>query len=240
MGWLKDRREKFYDGAIWVPKPRVYNWFVYVAAYIARPVVKLWTRYTAKGLENVPEEGGPYVYACNHVSFMDPLVMWSILYAHRGGSRFLARTSLFKPILGGWIARGGAIPVDPDSADRTSVKRAAACLKRGENVLIFPEGTRMNRPDKVYRPHAGVVLIAQMGKAQIVPVGIEGTQKIMPYGKPFVRFPHVYVNFGEPIDPKGPEFADVPKRERSKAVLDTVMDEIYRLRGSAKSEKKRR
>ncbi len=57
-------------------------------------------------------------------------------------------------------------------------------LKRGESVLIYPEGTRMNKPEKVYYPHAGAVLIANMGHARIVPIGISGTERIMPYGKP--------------------------------------------------------
>ncbi len=236
MSWFSKRREECYDGPVWVPAGKVRNWFVYVGAYVIRPFVKLLFRYHVKRAAHTPAKGDEAViFACNHVSYMDPVVMWCALYGIYGGSRFLARSSLFKPLIGGAIARAGAIPIDPDSADRKAIKRAAAALKRGEHVLIFPEGTRMNKPDKVYHPHAGLVLIAQMGKAKIVPVGIKGTERVMPYGRKLPRFPKVYVNMGELIDPKGEQFADAPKRERADIITNAVMEEVFRLRDTADS-----
>ena len=234
MGPFKRLREKKYDGPVWVPIENLRNWFIYVAAYLVRPIMKLVFRYKTIGRENIPRA---VVFACNHVSFADPVILWSVLFAYGNGCRFLARSSLFRPVIGGLIARAGAIPIDPDTADRKALKRAASALKRGENLLIFPEGTRMNRPDKVYHPHAGVVLIANMGKAKIVPVGISGTERIMPYGKPkFLRFPRIYCNFGEPIDPKDPAFAELPKKERSMAVANAVMDRCFELRDEARDK----
>ena len=241
MGPFKRLREKKYDGPVRVPIENLRNWFIYVAAYLVRPIMKLVFRYKTIGRENIPRAGEfgeqPVVFACNHVSFADPVILWSVLFAYGNGCRFLARSSLFRPVIGGLIARAGAIPIDPDTADRKALKRAASALKRGENLLIFPEGTRMNRPDKVYHPHAGVVLIANMGKAKIVPVGISGTERIMPYGKPkFLRFPRIYCNFGEPIDPKDPAFAELPKKERSMAVANAVMDRCFELRDEARDK----
>lgn len=241
MGPFKRLREKKYDGPVWVPIENLRNWFIYVAAYLVRPIMKLVFRYKTIGRENIPRAGEfgeqSVVFACNHVSFADPVILWSVLFAYGNGCRFLARSSLFRPVIGGLIARAGAIPIDPDTADRKALKRAASALKRGENLLIFPEGTRMNRPDKVYHPHAGVVLIANMGKAKIVPVGISGTERIMPYGKPkFLRFPRIYCNFGEPIDPKDPAFAELPKKERSMAVANAVMDRCFELRDEARDK----
>ena len=241
MGPYKRLREKKYDGPVWVPIENLRNWFIYVAAYLVRPIMKLVFRYKTIGRETIPRAGEfgeqPGVFACTHVSFADPVILWSVLFAYGNGCRFLARSSLFRPVIGGLIARAGAIPIDPDTADRKALKRAASALKRGENLLIFPEGTRMNRPDKVYHPHAGVVLIANMGKAKIVPVGISGTERIMPYGKPkFLRFPRIYCNFGEPIDPKDPAFAELPKKERSMAVANAVMDRCFELRDEARDK----
>lgn len=231
--WARRRREECYDGPVWVPVRRLRNWFVYVGAYVVRPVIKLAFRYKVSGLENLEGEEGPFVFACNHVSFADPIVLWCVLYRHFGGSRFLARSSLFRPVIGGLIARAGAIPIDPDSADLTAVKRAAAALKRGENLLIFPEGTRMNRPDKAYHPHAGVVLIARMGKAKVVPVGIAGTEKIMPYGKPrFLRFPRVRCALGKPFDVRDARFKAIPKAERAERLAAEIMDRCFQLRDS--------
>ena len=233
MSWFERRREECYDSAVWVPAGKLRNWCVYLGAWLIRPLIKLFFRYeivNPEALERATADG-PVVFACNHLSYADPMVLWCMFYAKGVPSRFLARRTLFKPVVGGFIARVGAIPVDPATADRTAVKRAAAALKRGECLLIFPEGTRMNRPDKVYKPLAGVVLIAQMGKAPILPVGIAGTEKIMPAGKLKVPRPvKVRVAFGEPIDVKGPQFADVEKRQRSQAVLDAVMADVAELR----------
>ena len=149
--------------------------------------------------------------------------------------RILARDTLFRPVFAQLIARVGAIPVNPDSADRTAVKRAAACLKRGESVLIYPEGTRMNKPEKVYHPHAGAVLIANMGHARIVPIGISGTERIMPYGKPkIIRVPRIYLTVGKPIDPRDERFESLPKKGRADATIAAIMDEVFRLRDTAR------
>ena len=92
----------------------------------------------------------------------------------------------------------------------------------------------MNKPDKVYHPHAGAVLIANMGKARIVPIGIKGPEKIMPYGKAkFIRFPRIYLNVGDPIDPKDKRFEEYPKKERSNAIIKEVMDTVFKLRDEA-------
>ena len=215
----------------------MFNWFVYVAAFVIRPVFKVAFRYKVKGAENLKALGDePVLFVQNHVSFADPCITWCVLYGYAHGSRFLARSSLFRPVIGGLLARVGAIPIDPDSADRKAVKRAACCLKRGENMFIYPEGTRMNKPEKAYHPHAGAVLIANMGKARIVPVGIKGTERIMPYGKAkFIRFPRVYVNFGKPIDPREERFEQLPKKGRSDVIIADIMEEVFRLRDEADS-----
>ena len=229
------QREFFYDSPCFFGKRGLPNWFVYVAAYFLRPLCKLLFRYKLVDADKLPTPGQPAVYAVNHVSYADPLFLWVALYAH-GGARFLARSSLFRPIAGGALARAGAIPIDPDSADRTALKRAAAALRRGEKIGVFPEGTRMNRPDKEYRPHAGVVLVANMGKAPIVPIGCSGTELIKPPGQRFFRFPRVCCKVGAPIDPKDEKYAALSKKERTQQVLDDVMAEVFSLRDEAAKE----
>ena len=231
--WRK--REHFYDSPCFFGKQGARNWFVYVVAYFLRPLCKLLFRYKLVGTDKLPAPGTPVVYAANHVSYADPVFLWIALYTH-GGTRFLARSSLFRPVAGGALARAGAIPIDPDSADRTALKRAAAALRRGETVAVFPEGTRMNSPEKEYRPHGGVVLVANMGKAKIVPIGCSGTEAIKPPGKLLFRFPRICCKVGEPIDPKDEKYAALPKKERTQRVLDDVMAEVFALRDEAARE----
>lgn len=229
------KREYYFDNPIWVPRGRVHNWFIYVIAFFLRPIFKICFRYRVKGVENLEKLGDePVVFVGNHVSFADPCITYCALYSHKHPTRIIGRSSLYRPIVGGLLARAGAIPIDPDSADRTAIKRAAACLKNGENMLIYPEGTRMNKPDKVYHPHAGAVLIANMGKARIMPIGIKGPEKIMPYGKAkIIRFPRIYLNIGEPVNPKDERFESIPKKDRSNAIITEIMDEVFSLRDEA-------
>ena len=208
-----------------------HNWFMYVAGFIIRPVAYLLFRIEVRGKENIPAaDGEPVLYVANHVSFSDPVVMWVSTYPRV--TRFLARSNLWRfPVLKGIISRVGAIPVDPESADTKAIKRAAAALKRGECVGIFAEGTRMRNPEKVYKPHAGFVLIANMGKAKIVPVGITGTDRIKPPGQKLLHLPKVTITYGEAFSVK--DFADVPKAERTQAIVDETMRRVFELRDAA-------
>lgn len=210
-------------------KPR--TWLLGACRAVIVPLCKLLFRLESRGFENVPKDGaGPVLFVANHVSYFDPVALWAA--AMPLNTRFLARANLWRvPIFRGMISRMGSIPVEPESADIKAIKRAAAILKRGESACIFAEGTRMRTPDKVYKPHAGFVLIANMGKAKIVPVGITGTERIRPYNKPFLRFPKITVTFGEAIDIA--DYKALPKDERTKTIVSDTMTAVFALRDSA-------
>ena len=85
--------------------------------------LRLRNRLRFFGLENVPE--GPVILACNHASYMDPVLV-SIAF-HRPGRRvrWMAWKVLFRvPVLGFLIRRLGAFPVMPDRADRGALETA--------------------------------------------------------------------------------------------------------------------
>lgn len=106
--------EEIFDSGVWVPKGKPHNWFIYVAAYFVRPILKVCFRWKIRGIENLEAIGDePVVYVCNHVSYADPCVHWCAFYGQRRFSRILARHTLFKPVLAQLIARVGAIPVNP-------------------------------------------------------------------------------------------------------------------------------
>lgn len=210
---------------------RTPNWFLYIAKYVIRPASHLLYRMEVRGRENIPAPGEePVVFVANHVSYADPVVLWCSTPPRI--IRFLARSSLWRiPVFRGIISRAAAIPVDPDSADRKAIKRAVAALKRGECIGVFAEGTRMKSSDKVFNPHAGFVLIAQMGCAKVVPVGITGTDRIAPPNKRLWRLPKVTVTFGTAIDLTS--FSDLPKGERTQAIVDETMRRVFALRDAA-------
>lgn len=177
------------------------------------------------GEENLPAEGG-YIIAGNHVSYLDPMLLWC------GVPRpihFLAKKELFDiPIIGWVITRVWAFPIQRASADREAIQRATALLKRGELVGMFPEGTRQRpgpRDDgELGEAHSGVAFIALRAGVPVVPVGISGTDRALPAGSWLPRFPRVTIRFGPPVDPQ--EFASLDRRERLAAMTAEIMRRI--------------
>lgn len=219
--------EHFYDGSQIGPG-RTSRWFAWIIRFVGWIVVHIFFRVRTEGMENLKQadEGQGFILAGNHMSMIDPLFPWVLL---RSNIRFLAKEELYhNKLLGQMLARIGAIPLARGSADRTAIKRCAAALKRGENVGIFPEGHRRRSPDQVMEFHAGVVLIANMGNAPIIPMGIQGTENIKPDGKKLLRFPKVTIRFGKPLYPKDYDY--LPKKGRAQAITDELMRQCYALR----------
>lgn len=221
--------EYFYDAPIIGPD-RSTRWFSHLVHGVAFVVFKVCFRYRIIGREHLVEvpQGKGAILAGNHASMADPLFG---LLANHMNVRYIGKEELFEgnAILRGGLARIGSFPIRRDSADRTAIKRAVACLKRGEYVGIFPEGTRV-RPERhqEVKFHAGAVLIANMAKTCIIPIALAGTDRIKPAGSHFMHFPRVTVYIDRPIYPS--EFDDLPKKERADACINEVMRRVYAMR----------
>ena len=149
------------------------------------------------GQKNVPEAGGVIV-APNHLSIADPVPVGM------GLSRpayYMASTQIFAiPVLRTLCKWMRAFPVRQDSPDRAALRRAEKLLAAGEALVVFPEGhvAETNELDPIL---PGVIMLSIRSGAPIVPVGIVGTERIIPHGQYVPRRPGrpVLVRFGEPI-----------------------------------------
>jgi 1-acyl-sn-glycerol-3-phosphate acyltransferase len=188
------------------------------------------------GLENLPEQGG-YILAGNHVSYLDPILLWCVT-PHR--THFVARAELFDTPVVGWVSSHVyAFPISRDSADRVAIQRATDLLTHGEPVGMFPEGTRKragqdSTDTTLGEAHAGVAFIAMRAGVPVVPVGISGTEKALPVGAKIPRFPRVTVRFGFPVSPQ--EFAEGGRKERTAAMTTEIMRRIALERDAASEE----
>ncbi|MBG01568.1 MAG: hypothetical protein CL470_04780 [Acidimicrobiaceae bacterium] len=172
-------------------------------------------------------DGEPFILAANHRSFFDFIIAWKCLYELGLTCHCLIRADLFeKPVIGGWLKRNGCIPAS--KATRQEAENlAVSLLSEGYSVAIMPEGRlvpEVDRPDGVGQGRPGISRIATAANVSILPIAIEGTDKVWPMGKAFPRLkfsrPTITVKFGHPI--KLPSNDDIIN-------VGVIMDEIKTL-----------
>jgi 1-acyl-sn-glycerol-3-phosphate acyltransferase len=157
----------------------------------------------ARGQEHVP--GGGFMYASNHQSLLDILVLGAVL---PGDFKWAAKRSLMKiPFLGWHLQLAGHVPVDRDAGKRAAaevIDRFERVMRDGKALLIFPEGTRSEDGNVKDFKNGGFYAAVRAGRP-VVPVGLDGTGALM--GKGAVdtgeldRNRRVMVMIGQPIEP---------------------------------------
>jgi 1-acyl-sn-glycerol-3-phosphate acyltransferase len=131
-------------------------------------------RLEKSGLENIPEKG-PAVLVCNHVSFVDPLVL---LAASPRPIRFVMDHRIFRtPIISFVFRTGKAIPIAPAKEDERLLNEAyekvAEALANGELVGIFPEG-RITDTGELYPFRGGIRRIVERTPVPVIPLALKG------------------------------------------------------------------
>jgi 1-acyl-sn-glycerol-3-phosphate acyltransferase len=165
------------------------------------------------GAENVPE--GPAVYAANHTSALDILVLFGWLPVD---FRIVYKRSLSLVPLVGWsIWLSGHIPIDRSHPFRArrSLAAAARRIRSGTSVVLFPEGTRS--PDGTVRLFKrGSFSLAIEAGVPVVPVSLAGVKAVVPSGMASLRPGHVWVAIARPV----------PASDRTLAEVDAFADEV--------------
>jgi 1-acyl-sn-glycerol-3-phosphate acyltransferase len=176
---------------------------------------------TVEGLENVPRHGGLLVVS-NHVGTIDPPLIGAYLPRH--DVYFMAKSEYFEHRLGRIIITGyHAFPVVRGTADRTALRHALSLMAEGHVVVLYPEGHRS--PDGVLqRPHPGAGFLARAAGVPILPVGIWGTERVLPIGSIRPRRAPVHLRFGRAV-PLPAEDPDGPRRTNQQ-ISDLLMQRI--------------
>lgn len=180
-------------------------------------------RLRATGLEHVPEGG--FVLAANHTSNLDPWPLGMPLLPRRQ-LRFMAKAELFNPLLTPLLRAAGAFEVRRGEGDIEAMRTATELVRKGEIVVMFPEGTRQKkglRKKHVARAHTGAARIALSAGVPLVPAAIGGTDRVSRLGP-------LRIVYGEPLD-----LSDLEGMETKPAAVkatDRLMARIEELRAS--------
>lgn len=159
-------------------------------------IAKVFFRVKVIGHSNIPKKGG-VIIASNHVSYLDPPFVGCVISRR---VNYMARDDLFRNPVFAWILRKWkAFPVKRGTGDSGAIKEAVRRLKKGEPMLLFPEGTR-SRDGRLREGKAGVGMIVALSGAKVVPAYIKGSEEVLPRDSKRLRFKKVIVSFGKPID----------------------------------------
>lgn len=161
---------------------------------VARRPIRAFSDVRVWGRERVPLSG-PVILAANHQSFYDIFVLGAVM---KRPIHYMAKQELFdNAVLGRMLPHTGAFPVRRGEADRGAIDAAREVLARGDVLGIFIDGTR-HHGDGLGEVRAGAAMIAGMTGAPIVPVWINGTDRVADAP----RSP-VSVTFGRPLTVAG-------------------------------------
>ena len=195
--------------------------------------LKKYADIHVEGLTEVEKVKGPIIFIGNHLSNSDALVLNKIL-KEKFNPSFIAGVKLNgDPFTKIGMRLVKTINIKPNSADKDALKSIIQASKNGENILIFPEGTR-SRTGQMIEAKKGINLIARLTKATVVPFGIHGSENLMPInkdgemGKETFAHSKVTVKFGNPVE--------IPKKDKDEdrhayddKVLETYMKSIAKL-----------
>lgn len=184
------------------------------------------------------DKGKCYVFVSNHMSYLDTPIIMSILKDF--SPRFIAKDSLFKiPIFGTGMKAVGHVPLhkkEPLKAMK-ELNRAIETLKKGESVLLFPEGTRNTNEDRLLDFKIGAFIIAIKMGLEMVPIIIYGSGRCVPRGSIFVRPGRVYVKICDPL-PWALEHNLKQREELKKKTYDFMEKKFLELNKWVNKEKK--
>ena len=171
-------------------------WYQIVKYLIATLALVIFG-WRATGQRNMPRSGGVLLVA-NHLSYLDVFFLPIPL---RRPLNFVARSTLFVPVLAFLMRSVGSFPIQREGMGASGVKETLKRLRAGGIVTLFPEGTRST--DGQLAPlKSGIAVLVTRAGVPVVPVGLAGTFEIWPRSRRFPVLHPIRIHYGPPIRPE--------------------------------------
>ena len=193
------------------------NRFFHVLYILVRPLVRLLMPFRVVGLDNVPDGGA--LLCANHASGWDPVLI-ALALPNDSDLAFMAKEELFRNRFLNWLIRKlGGFPVNRGGNDLAAIKTSLKALGDGKRLLVFPEGTRVEKEGDA-QAKGGITMMATRTGVPIVPIYCGGRKKFL----------HRYtIVFGEPYTPsiEGRR----PTQEENHQIAEEILRRIYAMSG---------
>jgi len=171
------------------------------------------------GLEKLPR-AGPFLICSNHQSYIDPVIMTSVLPWRVFRDIFFVGTSEhfgtgFMRVLARWLR---IMLVDPDVNLIPAMRAGTFGLQHGRVLILYPEGERSidGLPKKFKK---GAAILSIHNQVPIIPVAIEGFHEAWPRGRRFQKFALLQIKFGDRICPPA-------ESQASESAYETLTEEL--------------
>lgn len=191
--------------------------FYKASQYTIAPLLRGLWRIHATGLHHVPSKGGA-ILASNHLSYSDHYFLPAVVPRQ---IFFISKAQHFDVPVQRWLfEQWGVIPLKRGEGDNEAMERSLQVLREGKLFGIYPEGTR-SVDGKLHKGRTGVARLALLARVPVVPVGMIGTDKVLPKGKSVPNLKKVVVHIGAPLD-----FSAFYGMENDRKVCREITDRI--------------
>jgi long-chain acyl-CoA synthetase len=184
------------------------------------PLFKLYFQLKGQGQQNLPP--GPFILAPNHQSFLDGIFL-SILLPNRilKDTFFLAAGKHIKtPINRFYASHSNLLVMDINRDLKSTLQQAAAAIRQGKNLAIFPEGAR-SRDGQLSEFKKTFAILSKELQVPVVPVAISGAYASVPIGRKLPKPGKVSLKFLPAIYPGQMDYEQITSRTRQ-AIADNI------------------
>lgn len=188
-------------------------WVGKLIRIITMPIFSLYFSLKKESQDKISNE--PAIYVGNHQSFLDALMFnQAIPMKMMNDTYYIATVVHFDTPLRRYLAdRGNILIVDINKNLKETLQVSAEVLREGKNLVIFPEGAR-TRDGELQEFKKTFAILSKELNVPVVPFGIKGAYKAMPYGSKFPSMYPIKIKFFDKIYPENLTIEEIVEKSK--------------------------